>query len=257
MSEVALFIHSTATGPFMWAPMVGDCPEGVTPIAPTNRGYAMTDVLPRGTHISIQDEVAHIKSHIPEGTTGVHLIAHSYGGCVALALAADGTVPVRSMCLYEPVLFASLKAELDALPADVAAQVKQLYEDPDFLLNQDTGGDDNWIERFIDYWNQPGMWAAMPDKAKTLTRMVGWKMFQEVRMVSEEALPFDQYQTAVPLTLIQGEHTTLPAKAMVRRLAEQNPHAQVHTLDGQGHMALVTAPQSVRPLLADHWKRYR
>ena len=76
-------------------------------------------------------------------------------------------------------------------------------------------------------------------------------------MVSEESLPFEQYQTEVPLTLIQGEHTTLPAKAMVRRLAEQNPHAEVHTLDGQGHMALVTAPQVVRPLLAKHWARVR
>lgn len=76
-------------------------------------------------------------------------------------------------------------------------------------------------------------------------------------MVSEKSLPFEQYQTEVPLTLIQGEHTTLPAKAMVRRLAEQNPHAEVHTLDGQGHMALVTAPQAVRPLLAKHRARVR
>ena len=50
-------------------------------------------------------------------------MAHSYGGFAALTLAMDASVPVRSLWLYEPVLFGSLHAKAavaGALPADAA-----------------------------------------------------------------------------------------------------------------------------------------
>ena len=218
-------------------------------------------MLPRGTPISLADEVAHLKAQIPAGTTGVHLGGHSYGGLAALALAMDPAVPVRSIWLYEPVLFGSLKALLDAdpasLPEDAAEQVRALFGDPDALLNEETGGDDTWLERFVDYWNQPGMWASMPEKAKAMARMVGWKMFQEVRIVSQEPEAFGHYRLNVPMTLVKGEHTQPPAREMVRRLAAVNPHAQVEVLQGLGHMGLVGSPASVLPTLQRHWARAR
>ncbi len=265
MSEVALFIHSTATGPFMWAPFMVGRPEGVEAIAPVNRGYSPQDLLPRGTPFTVDEEVTHLRAHIPQGTTGVHLVAHSYGGFAALTLAQElikeltqeAGVPVRSLCLIEPVLFGSLRAEEHALPAELVDQMAKLYGAPNYLLNEEIGGSEEWIERFVDYWNRPGMWALMPDKAKMMTRMVGWKMFQEVRMVSTEPKPFGHYRLDVPLTLVYGERTTAPAKEMVRRLAEVNPHAHVEVLPGQGHMALVAAPEQVMPALAGHWARMR
>lgn len=258
MSEVALFIHSTGTGPFMWTSLMAACPEGVQPIAPTNRGYAMNDLLPRGTPFSVEDEVRHLKAQIPADATGVHLMAHSYGGFAALTLAMDASVPVRSLWLYEPVLFGSLHAKAavaGALPADAAQEVASFFDDPDFIANEERGGSDAWLERFVDYWNQPGMWAAMPDKAKAMARAVGWKMFLEVRSVATEPEPFEHYRLQVPLTLVRGERTTASAREMVNHLAQANPHAQVQTLQGLGHMAVLSAPQQVLPTLTDHWGR--
>ena len=57
----------------------------------------------------------------------------------------------------------------------------------------------------------------------------------------------------IPLTLVRGEHTTAPARAMVERLAEVNPQAAVETLPGIGHMGIVAAPQAVLPSLQRHW----
>ena len=42
---------------------------------------------------------------------------------------------------------------------------------------------------------------------------------------------------------------------MVRRLAAVNPHAEVIELPGQGHMAVVGAPDAVLPTLQAHWAR--
>ncbi len=255
MSEVALFIHSTATGPFMWRPLLADLPEGVTPLTPVNRGYAPGDALSVGQAFSVQDEVAHLKALIPPGTTGLHLGGHSYGGFVALTLAKEAGLPVRSMWLYEPVLFGALRAEPERMSADVAAHVEALYGAANSMLDEQTGGSEAWIERFIDYWNQPGMWASMPDKAKAMTRPLGWKMFREVCSVSTEPQAFEHYQLPVPLTLAYGEHTTPAAKAMVMRLAEVNPHAKVDEVPGVGHMGVVGAPGVVLPSLKAHWAR--
>ncbi len=262
MTDVALFIHSTATGPFMWKPFVADVPQGMPVLTPPNRGYAQHDLLPRGTAFSVQEDVRHLMAQLPEGTTGVHLAAHSYGGFAALAMAqalaaSDAPVKVRSLWLYEPVLFASLHREVSEHPADVQAEVRALYDDPaTSLLDPAQGGDEAWIERFIDYWNHPGMWASMPDKARMLTRAVGWKMYTEVNSVSTEPAPFEHYELgSIPMTLVMGQRTRAPARHMVRRLAEVNPHAEVHELEGLGHMSLLAAPQAVAPSLQQHWQR--
>jgi pimeloyl-ACP methyl ester carboxylesterase len=262
MTDLALFIHSTATGPFMWKPYLADVPQGMPVLMPPNRGYAQHDLLPHGTAFSVQEEVRHLLAQLPEGTTGVHLAAHSYGGFAALTLArqlaeAGGPLQVRSLWLYEPVLFASLQRELEDQDAEVQAEVRALYEDPAItLLDPERGGDEAWIERFIDYWNQPGMWASMPDKAKMLTRAVGWKMFTEVNSVSTEPEPFEHYRLdGIALTLVHGQHTRPPARQMARRLAQVNPHAEVHELEGLGHMSLLSAPLQVAPSLKQHWQR--
>ena len=255
MSEAALFIHSTGVGPFMWNKLLVNLPDGITALTPTNRGYSPDDLIPRGTKVTLAEEAAHIKAQIPAGTTGVHLGGHSYGALVALTLALDPEVPVKSLWLYEPVLFGALRPLVDELPEDAAQQVREFTEQPARFLDASTGGRDVWLENFIDYWNQPGMWAAMPDKAKDMARLVGWKMFQEVRMVFEEPQPFEAYRFKVPLTLVKGERTQPPAREMVRRLAAVNPKAQVDVLAGLGHMGLVGAPEAVQASLQAHWAR--
>jgi pimeloyl-ACP methyl ester carboxylesterase len=255
---LVLFVHSTGTGPFMWSRHLADLPVGLAPLTPANLGYSPATALPAGQASTVADEVAHLRAQIPEGTEAVHLGGHSYGGLVAMslaqALAAEGRVAVRSLWLYEPVLFAPLKADEAGLPPDVAREVAWLYSDPLFL-REDHGGSEAWLQGFVDYWNQPGAWAALPDKARAMARQVGWKMFQEVRCVAREAQDFAHYRFAIPLTLVRGEHTTPPAREMLHRLATVNPHAEVTVLPGVGHMGVVSATEAVGQSLRAHWQR--
>lgn len=261
MADIALFIHSTAMGPFMWKPYVPTLPEGLPALTPVNRGYAPDDLLPLGQAFSVHDEVRHLLRQLPADTTGVHLLGHSYGGFAALtlaqALAEAGEVAVRSLWLYEPVLFGAMRPIVDDLPVDAAQEVRELFESAGGLLDETEAGEDRWLARFIDYWNQPGSWAAMPDKVKALTRMVGAKMYREVRSVSTEPQPFAQYrfEADVSMTLVHGAVTRPPAREMVRQLAAVNPHVEVLALEGLGHMGLVSAPQLVQAALQAHWAR--
>lgn len=255
MTDTAMFLHSTGTGPFMWKRLMASVPQGLQALAPLNRGYAPDDLWLRGQAFEVAMDVAHIKTQIPAGCTGLHLVAHSYGGLLALHLALDAALPVKSVWLYEPVLFGSLRLIQDELPADVQPEVRDLYERPDFIGNETQGGDDTWLERFIDYWSAPGTWAAMPDKVKSMSRALGYKMFQEVRAMAMLQRPMADYRLSMPLTLVHGEHTRAPARDMAQRLAQLNPQARLECLAGLGHMSVVTQAEEVLPSLQAHWQR--
>lgn len=257
MSELAVFIHSTGVGPFMWTRLLAEVPDGPATLAPLNRGYPPNSLIPRGTPCTVADEVVHLRALIPPGTTALHLCGHSYGGLVAMELARQAPAPVRSLWLYEPVLFGSLRRVAHDLPDDAAREVQMLFRDARVLLDESSGGGDEWLEAFVDYWNGPGAWAAMPEKARALSRIVGWKMFQEVRTVSLEPRPFEDYRFDLPMTLVTGERSTAAAREMVNHLAAVNPTAQVDRLPAVGHMAIIEAADRVAPSLRAHWARTR
>ena len=254
-TDTALFIHSTGMGPFMWKRLMATVPQGMHCVAAVNRGYAPTDLMPRGTPFSMEMDLAHVKAQIPADTTGLHVVAHSYGGLLALLLTLEGQLPIRSLWLYEPVMFGTMRHIQGQLDDEVGPLVAAMYGPDSLFSRSENGGDDAWLAAFIDYWNGPGAWAAMPDKVRAPMRVLGWKMAQEVHAIGTLFKPMEDYRVEVPLTLVHGEHTTLPARDMSRRLATVNAQARLTTLPGLGHMSVVTDADQVAPSLQAHWAR--
>lgn len=253
--DTALFIHSTGMGPFMWKRLMGTVPEGMRSLAVVNRGYAPDDLMPAGTPFSMDMDLAHIRQQIPPDAGGLHLVAHSYGGLLALLLTLGKDLPVKSLWLYEPVMFGSLRLVQDELEGELGAEMRGMYNPDSVFTKAEQGGTDDWLEAFINYWNGPGAWSFMPDKVKAPMRAVGWKMSQEVSQIGVLPRRFEEFRVAQPLTLVHGEHTRLPAREMTHRLARVNDHAVLETLPGLGHMSVVTDAERVVPSLQAHWQR--
>ncbi|MEY4765867.1 MAG: hypothetical protein RI907_2540 [Pseudomonadota bacterium] len=263
-----MFIHSTGTGPSMWKDLSTTLPQGVTAWLPVNLGYSPEAPLhvPPGQVFRLEDEVAHLRRLMPADTRRLHLVAHSYGAAVALLLAveleaaaragAGADVPqVASLWLYEPTPFAALRAlPQGALPADVQAQLHTLFGEDSPLLNPDLLGQDTWLQAFIDYWNGPGTWAAVPERVRQGARLVGPKMFHEVQALTQRAPSFEHMRVAAPITLVHGETTHPPARHMAERLHAEHPHSHLQALVGLGHMGPMSAP-AVRDSLQAHWQR--
>lgn len=258
MTAHVMFVHSTGTGPQMWQALAQALPEGLQPLTPVNLGYSPQAPLqlPADGRFQLQHEVDHLRRQVPEDVSALHLVAHSYGAAVALMLAQDPSLPVASMWLYEPTVFAALRQVPGAdLPADVAGQLQLLYGEASPLMDDGLQGSDTWLQHFIDYWNGPGTWAAVPERVRQGARSVGPKMFHEVRALSTQAPAFGALKHPAPTTFVHGETTQPPARHMVQQLAQANPHAHLDVLQGLGHMGLVGTPQPVRDSLAAHWAR--
>ncbi len=243
MPAYSVFIHSSGTGPALWAGVPASATAGSTPWFPANLGYPPLPPVAHGVHLNADDDARHLAATLPADATSLRLFGHSYGGLVALKLARLAPVPVESLFLLEPVLFGALQQVLDRHPAAVP-EVNLLRQSPVFL-NDTLGGTAPWMELFIDYWNRPGSWSRMPEAMQQAQLALGWKMYQEVRSVTLDQTPFSAWRTDVPLTLVWGERTTEAAKAMIRELALVNPQAQEIVLPGVGHMAIAVKPAVV------------
>lgn len=226
-------------------------------VRPANLGYPPHEPLVRGQTVTIADESAHLLRAISDAMGPVHIVAHSYGATVALALAESPALRGRlaSMVLAEPVLFGSLitdhGGEVTAVDADAVLSARA-FATNSVLSNAEKGGNAEWLEVFIDYWNRPGTWLRMPDVQKQQTLAIGWKMFQEVQACFSRGKPFRDYAIDVPTTLILGARTTAHSRAMTYALTRSHSVRLVE-LAGAGHMAPMTHSALVHGAIAEHF----
>ena len=179
--ERVLYLHSTGTTPSMWRRVPPAAFGGAVGLAPAHIGYPPNPPLPRGAVCRAEEDAAQALAALPPGVTGVHLVGHSYGALVALHVAQALGPRVRSVFLYEPVVFGALLHDDVVLDPKVRDEVRGFVNHPWFLTDEARLGSDEWLELFIDYWNHPGAWRGMPEAVKAATRGLSWKMVQEVR----------------------------------------------------------------------------
>lgn len=260
-SEAVLFIHSTGVGPFLWSGIAGaavaqSALADRTLLFPANLGYPPEPPLPRGVAVTAEDETRHLLAQIPAEAELVHVVAHSYGGLLGLHVIEALGARAASAFLFEPVLFGALRHDAEADPAAVA-EAATTAEDPSFLRDEEAGGREPWLARFVDYWNRPGSWQKLPAPMRELNLSLGWKMFQEVRACFEEDRPFDDWKLDVPTTIARGERSTRAARAMAQALARTRPNVTLVEMPGAGHMAPLTQPGKVHEEVARHFERVR
>ncbi len=252
--EAVLFIHSTGTGPLLWAGVPDVAVGGRKKLFPPNLGYPPNDLVPRGRTVTVKDDADEVVKAVPGEASRVHVVAHSYGALVALHAVPALAGRLASLFLFEPVLFGALAKATDVDP-EAAEQARAFGAHPWFLHDVEKAGRAEWLEMFIDYWNRPGSWSKMPVPLQEQSLALGWKMFQEVRACFYEETPFDAWNVGVPITVAVGERTTIASRAMSRAFARDRSNVTLVEVAGVGHMAPLTHAAKVHEELARHFVR--
>ena len=127
------------------------------------------------------------------------------------------------------------------LERQLADDRRDFGDHPWFLKDDARGGTDPWLEVFIDYWNRPGSYAALPAPMKAFLLGVGWKMFQEVRTCFTAFESFEQPELrGIHATVAMGSRSPRASRAMAQALARANPGLRLAEVQGTGHMAPIT-----------------
>jgi pimeloyl-ACP methyl ester carboxylesterase len=238
--ETLICLHSSGSTGRQWAPIAAALSPRLHVITPDLLGYAGTWPWPAGTPASLDDEAAALAPLLNAG--GVHLFGHSYGGAVALQIALRWPERVKSLTLYEPVRFALLFG--DAATAAAAAAIVDVGRRIGAEVL--SGALEAAAARFVDYWSGAGSWEQLPLRHRKVLAGRMSKVQAEFEALFADLVPAAAYGAlAMPVNLMVGTRSPLPARLVVDVLAANCPHVTRTTLAGLGHMGPVDAPQRV------------
>ena len=159
---------------------------------------------------------------------------------------------LRSLILFEPVLFAVLMAEDPRQPA--AREIAAVRDDT--VAAVDRGDLDTAGVRFVDYWMGAGTWAGMPVPRRQAVASAMSKVKAEWLAVFTEPTPLSAFAALdVPTLCIVGSKSPASSRGVARLLAKTLPSVTTVEIDGVGHMAPVTHPDRVNTVIASYLER--
>jgi pimeloyl-ACP methyl ester carboxylesterase len=196
-----------------------------------------------GDTYSIEREFDDVAAVMREAGPGALLFGHSYGGLVA-AGAAERLGGVPRLALYE--------APMGGVLADEAwtARFEQRVEsgDRDTAVRDFMSYVGGYTDADIDAMRGTPAWQARLDASPTVPR--------ELR--AEQAFGMDALrlgELGAPTLLLVGSESPAWAHRSIAAFADAIPDAEVHTLEGQGHGAAVSAPELLAAELGGFFER--
>jgi pimeloyl-ACP methyl ester carboxylesterase len=239
-------LHSSGASARQWDAYRPLLPAATPFLTPALAGYDTEAVWPNGSPVTLLDEARRLLPLLMAQGQPVHLVGHSYGGAVALQAALLWPEHVRSLTLYEPVLFHLLFE--DPASADLAQQVTSVGRRIAMLAL--SGRNEEAAALFVGYWSGEAAWTRLP----AVRRVAVMARMSKVRAEFEAlfAARFDVRPVAdagLPVRLVGGTRSPAPAQRVTQLLAQQLPRASRITIEGAVHMAPVIDPETMAPHL--------
>lgn len=240
-----VLIHSSGLSGRQWRRLASElAATHLRAIVPDLTGHGRSPAWPEPTPFAFTTDVARVAALV-RSLAPVHLIGHSYGGLIALHVARAAPAHVRSLAVFDPVAFGALDPARDD---DALAILRAL----DLTWGPTADDRERWLRTFVDFWGGDGAWAALREEMRAEFRRVAWVVREGVRTLMDDAAPAATYAgLAMPVQLITGERSPLPAGRVIARLAEALPHARVTVVPGVGHLAPLSDPGAVNPVFLD------
>ena len=247
-------LHANASTSGQWRGLLDLLAADWHAIAPDSLGAGRSPPWPARADVALVDEVALLAPLLAVLPPRFHLIGHSYGAAIALKVALSHPDRVAGLVLYEPTLFA-LVLQQSPDPETVEGIIGAVRRAGAALDRGDVHGAG---AQFIDYWMGAGAFAAMPAArqapvAESVRNVRGWAR----ALTTEPATLADIARLPMPISLLLGGETTASARGVARLLAATLPQLQLVELPGLGHMAPVTHPELVNPVIAAQLARMR
>jgi pimeloyl-ACP methyl ester carboxylesterase len=209
-------------------------------------GAGRSSEWPQDRDVSLADEATYLEPVFAEAGSPFSLVGHSYGAAIALVTALSRPERVSCLALYEPTMFSLLREEDPAQPAlveisTVAGSAAAAVESNDL---------DGAAQGFIDYWMGPGSWAETPRTrraavAPAMRNVAGW-----AHALMNDPTPLSSFRALdIPVLYLVGERSPSSSRGVARLLERTLPRLEYIELKGLGHMAPLTHPHRVNPLI--------
>ncbi len=231
-----VMLHSGGMSSRQWRRAAEHLAPSYRVLTPDFVGYGDSGEWPEGERFELADEIEATEALVRGLGEPAHLVGHSYGGFVALKVAAASPAAVRSLAVYEPVAFGVLDGW-----ADGKAIAELARDEGGFAGEGGEGAREAFLRRFIDYWSGEGAWDALRPAARDEFRRGAGKLAQEVRGLLADRTPLAAYAAvAAPTLVLSGELSPPDARRVAELIAGAVPGARLERLAAAGHMGPLT-----------------
>jgi pimeloyl-ACP methyl ester carboxylesterase len=243
---VVILVHSSVSGARQWRRLMDDLKGRFRLRAVNLFGYGKTPPWPGETTQSLDDQARLVEAALPADADEVYLVGHSFGGSVAMKAAARLAGRVSKLVLLETNPFSLLS---QAGRIDAFAEAMHLR---DCVKKFGALGEwDRAAEIFSDYWGGAGSWRDMSPERRTAFADALKPNFFEWDAVMNEPTSVEQWATQLPRAtlLVYDPGTALPVREIALILRRSCPAWTYKEVPGAGHMAPLTSPNLINPLV--------
>jgi pimeloyl-ACP methyl ester carboxylesterase len=243
---VVMLVHSSVSGARQWRRLMGELKDRFRVRAVNLFGYGKTPAWSAEATQSLDDQARLVEAALPANAGEIYLVGHSFGGSVAMKAAARLSGRVTRLVLLETNPF-YLLAQFGRI--DAFAEAMELRN-----CVKKFGALGEWAlaaERFADYWGGAGTWHGMTSERRAAFTEALRPNYFEWDAVINEVTPVEQWATLLPRTtlLVCDPDTVLPIREIAAILRRSCPGWSYTEVPGAGHMAPLTHPELINPLV--------
>jgi pimeloyl-ACP methyl ester carboxylesterase len=252
--QPVMLIHGSMSSKNHWKPLMDALKDRYTVMAVDLTGYGQTGFPPDPETHTLWDEVGMLRQTVLTTkaiATPFHIVAHSYGGAVALGYACRYPHEIASLILYEPM----------AMHLLVEFNRRRQFADGQGLIDRIsalvTQGDSHMAaQTFVDYFSGDGSFSMLTPGARDNLKRYVHKMLVDYRTAVETDLCMADYaRIACPVCLITGRSSDPLPLAISRLMIDAIASIQWIEVPGH-HMAPVSSPQVVNPVIVECLRRH-
>lgn len=241
-----ILIHSSVAGARQWGSLMNALSNQFHLVAINLFGYGATEAWPDSEVQTLEHQAKLVRPFLPEDGSKVSIVGHSYGGSVAMKAASLFNEHVDRLVLIEPNPFYLLMQH----GRDAAYQEASSLRD---TIKQG-GTDDAWsvaAEVFANYWTGQGSWEAMPKDRRAKFAKALVPNFHEWDGVMNEKTTLSDWEVDLPrkTTVISAADTVRTIDEIVSLMEENIPHWTFEKIERGGHMAAMTKPDLINPII--------
>lgn len=246
-----LFIPGSYSTNAAWRPMQNALPDIFKIISTNLCGYGDTSETRTLQNFGMDHELHIIKTIAEHVGEPLHLVGHSFGATVALAVALSGAVDVLSLSLFEP-------NPIDILQANGQTGLfNQTRERSDAFEAAYLSGDINAPRLIIDFWAGLGAFDGMPEGAQSycrshaFTNVLDW--YTDYTFTASLA---DYEELDIPALLVRGSDSNPAMVAMTGALCDSICNNQAAVVEGASHSLIMTHAQECADILMNFLGNY-
>jgi pimeloyl-ACP methyl ester carboxylesterase len=249
-SPTIVFVPGSCSTGAAWRPVIAALNGKCRCVTTSLLGYGGTMERRTADDASIRHETDVVEAVIrragASASSPVHLVGHSFGGLVSLAVALRGTVALASLTIIEspaPELLAAGEPAHYQAFRDMFAAYSDAFN----------GGDQEAIAAMIDFYAGPGTFASWPPRVRayavdtTAVNLLDWANAYDFKLS-----PSMLAGLRLPVLVMRGGASHPAVLRLNELLSVHIPGARLATIPGAAHFMISTHAEDVAAAIAGH-----